>query len=210
MSLLSRVAASLATLDKLNPSQLLREQSWVEKFYKSSCTHSGKRDRQRMCSLTCPAPAVGRWTSASCWRQQILGLRSAPQYRDDEGPHVGRYSLAHPPALPPIFKAHHQALEANVLMRIIIIITCTYIYIKPPDPREVSLDCPRKKTFSLCGQWLGTHGPRSGTNYTGSRAQCRGFFNSLGLEPQQWNYLRRLECLWGTISHAAFGLGQGG
>lgn len=36
------------------------------------------------------------------------------------------------------------------------------------------------------------------------------FFNSLVLETQQLNYLKRLELLWGTISHAASGLGRGG
>lgn len=61
------------------------------------------------------------------------------------------------PSSPTNFESTSQSFRVDFLMRIIIIIiTCIYIY-KSPDPREVSSDCPRKKTFSLCGLWLGTH-----------------------------------------------------
>lgn len=44
----------------------------------------------------------------------------------------------------------------------------------------------------------------------GAEPSAEVSFNSLVLETQQSNYLKRLELLWGTISHAASGLGQGG
>lgn len=44
----------------------------------------------------------------------------------------------------------------------------------------------------------------------GAEPSAEVFFNSLVLETQQLNYLKRLELLWGTISHAASGLGRGG
>lgn len=98
------------------------------------------------------------------------GAQAPSQHEVMWGLCMGSDSWAHPPAL-------HQPLStspsfgANVLMRIIIIITCTDICIKLPDPREVSSDCHRKKTFSLCGLWLGARGaaaPHSGTNYRGA------------------------------------------
>lgn len=171
------------------------------------------KERDKGCPhLSCPAPAEGRWTPASCWRQQLLGLRLHPS--------TGWCGGCAWAAIPGhILQLSHQPLStppsfgANVLMRIIIIIiTCTYIYIKPPDPREVSSDCPRKKTFSLCGLWLGTRGPaapRSGTNYRGAEPSA-----GISLIPGVWSLSNGIT--WGgwkvsgvpSVLH--FGLGQGG
>lgn len=101
-------------------------------------------------------------------------------------------------------------------MRIIIIITCTYI---PKSLRSLGGFFRLSQKENICIVWavIGNtwarcaplRSARSATNYRGSRAQCRDFFNSLGLEAQQVNNLKRLELLWGTISQRTFGSGQG-